>query len=180
MTPPEVERALKQMTVLVDTREQPTALAEARWRSFGVPHRRQKLDFGDYSAEFQTDDGVVSLSGCVTVERKMSLDELANCYCSQRERFTREFERAREAGARVYLLVECGSWEKAFSGDYRSRMAASSMVASMCTWMARYDCPIVFCTPRMTGKLVAEILRKEGRERMLDGRLDKDTPKTDG
>ena len=62
------------------------------------------------------------------IERKMNLDEICQCYCKQRGRFTREFERAQSAGAKMYLLIENADWEKAYSGDYRSQMAPSALI----------------------------------------------------
>ena len=66
------------------------------------------------------DTAVTVSPGCV-VERKMSLDELAACFCKGRSRFTKEFERARESGARIYLIVENASWENLLNGKYRTR-----------------------------------------------------------
>ncbi|MEG1407882.1 MAG: ERCC4 domain-containing protein, partial [Ruthenibacterium sp.] len=106
------------------------------------------------------------LSAHVSVERKMNLDELCQCYTKGRARFEREFARAAHAGAKVYLLVEDGNWEKALSGDYRSRMAPKSLVASMTAWLARYNCQLLFCAPETSGILLKEILFREGKERL--------------
>ena len=40
------------MQIVVDTREHRTVEAVKRWEAFGVPYRQDKLDFGDYGAEF--------------------------------------------------------------------------------------------------------------------------------
>lgn len=152
------------MVVLVDTREQETAAFRARVRAFGE-WRREKLDAGDYSAEFTLPDlGAVRVPAAV--ERKMDFTELANCYCQQRARFRREFERAKTAGVKIYLLVEGESWEKAYSGKYRSRMEPKALVASMLSWLARYDCQILMCAPETSGQLIRDVLYREGREMM--------------
>lgn len=172
MTPFEINDALEHMTVIVDTREQPTARLKGRLRQMGCPNERRKLDFGDYSAFFAYSDKVIDLSQKCVVERKMSLAELCQCYCQGRDRFTREFERAFKAGARVYLLVEDATWEHVYAGAYRSQMTPQSLVASMCAWMARYDCHLVFCRPETSGKLIKELLYREGKERMERGDFD--------
>ena len=119
----DVKRSLDSMVILVDTREQDTPSLRRRLELIKCPWERQKLDFGDYSAKCRLPDGEwLDLSPKVAVERKMSFDELCACFCRGRQRFTREFERARKAGATVYLLIENASWENAFAGKYHSKM----------------------------------------------------------
>ena len=47
-----LEKALESLTLLVDTREQDTPALRERLRSCGLPTRREKLDFGDYSCAY--------------------------------------------------------------------------------------------------------------------------------
>lgn len=162
MHPVEIKNALESMVILVDTREQDTPRLRARLRQMGLPWERHKLDFGDYSAKCSDLD----LADKVAVERKMDLDELCNCYCRERKRFEREFERAKTCGAKLYLLVEDATWEEAYSGQYRSRMKPESLVASMQAWLARYDCQILFCRPATSGRLIRDILYREMKERL--------------
>lgn len=145
---------------LVDTREQDTPRLRARLKEIGCPWERKKLNFGDYSVKCDA----IDLSETIAVERKMDLDELCNCYCKERKRFEREFERAKQAGAKVYLLIEDGSWEDAYSGKYRSRMSPESLVASIQAWLARYNCQVIFCRQHTTGKLIHDILYRELKE----------------
>lgn len=162
MHPFEVNAALESMVCLVDTREQDTPRLRARLKEIGCPWERRKLDFGDYSVRCSKLD----LSGTVSIERKMDLDEICNCYCKDRKRFEREFERAKQAGAKIYLLIENGSWEDAYSGKYRSRMSPQSLVASIQAWLARYNCQIIFCESKTTGRLIHGILYRELKERL--------------
>lgn len=170
MTIFEIDRAIDGMHVIVDTREQTNEKAVERWKSFGCPIVREKLDFGDYSARFIVDGKVVfDLSKAVTIERKYDLTEIAACFCGQRDRFIREFERAKNAGAKTYLLIENASWEKAYNGSYRSQMSPKAMIASLTTWLARYNCQLIMCRAETSGKLIAEILKREAKERMQAG-----------
>lgn len=171
-TPFEIGRALESLTVLVDTREQDTPALRRRLAALGHPWRREKLDFGDYSAELALPDGRrQSLAGRVAVERKMSLDELCQCFTGGRARFEREFRRAEQAGARIYLLVEGGSWEKLLAGEYRSRMRPDALAASLLAWSARYGLTPLFCRPETTGRVIGKILKYEAKAILERGAL---------
>lgn len=158
------------MTLIIDTREQDTDRLRRRIKQTGLSFVRQKLDFGDYSAKTTLDNGTeFDISSSVSIERKMNLDELCACYCKGRKRFTREFERAKSAGAKVYLLIENANWEKAYNGSYRSKMSPQALTASLFAWLARYNCQIVFCKEETSGKIIREILYREMKERLENG-----------
>lgn len=163
----EVKKALENIEILVDTREQKTSALYKRLKTIGFPYSREKLDFGDYSARTKFEDGTeFDISSSVAVERKMSLDELCACYCKGRSRFVKEFNRAKQANAKLYLLVEGANWENVINGKYRSKMSTQAFLASLIAWLARYDCQLIFCNPETTGKLIREILYREMKERL--------------
>lgn len=169
MHPIDIESTLKTMVITVDSREQTTEQSKRRYADFGVPWERGKLDFGDYSAAFTLPDGTeFSLKDKASVERKMNLSEICGCFTHDRARFTREFERAKQAGARTYLLIEEASWEKAYNGKYRSQMKPQALVASMLAWLARYDCQIIMCRAESSGHLIHDILYREAKERLTN------------
>lgn len=150
------------MTVLVDTREQDTQKARQRLHRIGVPVVREKLDFGDYSVRCSRLD----LRDTVVIERKMSLVELSQCFFQNRARFKREFERAKAKRAKVYLMVEGGSFEKIYRHQYRTKVAPSAYIGSLLAWLARYDCQIIFCDELTSGDLIHDILYRELKERL--------------
>ena len=163
----EIDTALKTLTVLVDTREQPTPRLKKRIKDMGIPAVRCKLDIGDYSAKVMLSDGTeYGLEKAVCVERKMNIDELCSCFCRERARFTREFERAKKAGAKIYLLVEGASWEKIYRHNYMSLMTPNALAASITAWLTRYNCVLIFCQPETSGRLIKEILYREMKERL--------------
>lgn len=160
-----VNAALKTMGVYVDTREQDTIRARKRLEVIGLPIQRKALPFGDYSAFCTLPNGeAFSLENRVAIERKMSLDEIAACYTRERPRFEREFERAKDAGAKIYLLIENGNWEKAYTGSYRSRVRPESLTASLLAWLSRYNCQLLFCREDTSGKLIHDVLYRELKE----------------
>lgn len=165
----DVDAALKSIIILVDTREQHTRLFDRRMETVGYPHERYKLNCGDYSIKCTLPDGSeYSLADQCVIERKYSLDELCMCFGSQRPRFEREFERARNSGCRIYLLVEDASWEKVLGGKYRSKFTPAALTASILAWMARYDLKIIFCSQLSTGMMIRNILYRELKERLSD------------
>lgn len=166
----DVNYALEHLTILVDTRERDTPKLRKRLKAMELPHERKKLDFGDYSIKCKLPDGEeITFQDIVAIERKHDISELATNFCSrdgERTRFTREFNRAKEKGAKLYLLIENASWDIAYSGDYRSQMAPKALVGSMQAWQARYNCSIIFCSSNLSGKLIANVLKKEVEERL--------------
>lgn len=168
MTAPEIENCLLSMTILVDTREQPSERARKRYQSFQCPHRRQKLDFGDYSAEFTLPDGQI-VQVDAAIERKMSLEEISTCLTKDRDRFRREFERARDAGASMYLLVENATWENLINGKYKTKFHKKAFLASITAWIARYNLKPIFCKAETSGQLIKEILYREMKTRLEAG-----------
>jgi len=165
MHPVDVDASLKSMVCLVDTREQDTPAFRERISHFDQ-WERHKLDAGDYSAKFLLPDSSWFFLP-VAIERKYAIDELCMCYCQQRGRFEREFERALEAHSKLYLLVEGGSWENIYTGKYRSHMNSKSLVGSILAWLARYNCQLIFCKKETSGQLIKDILYREGKEALL-------------
>ena len=166
----DIPQMINNVCLLIDTREQPTVRARERYAAFPC-FKREKLDFGDYSAEVTDPEGkIISLKDAVVIERKMSLDELCQCFTHDRGRFERELLRAKNIKAKVYLLVENASFENAYNGKYRSKMSAASLIGSLFSWLARYDICLLFCKAETSGKLIFDVLRYEMRvylERMV-------------
>ena len=166
MNPFEVKKTLETLTVLVDTREQPTKAFKRRIELIGLPHKRQKLNFGDYSASIFLNGSELSFERLFTIERKMSLDELCLCYGRERARFVREFERARESGAKMYLLIENATTENILNGKYKSKLNKNAFTASVFAWLARYDCQLIFCKAESTPRVMREVIYREVKERL--------------
>ena len=172
MTPFEVKRALDAAVLLVDTREQDTAAFRSRMDKVGLPYERYKLNAGDYSIKtVDENDTEINCERLFAIERKMSLDELAGCYTRDRERFTREFERAKECNTRLYLLVENATWENLYNGKYRSKFGSNAFAASLLAWLTRYDCRLIFCKAETSARLIHDILYRELKEHLERGEL---------
>lgn len=165
MTYNEITQILKSMVIIVDDREKDTQLLHQRLTSFPCAFMRKRLDFGDYSAEVTLPNGEkFSLADKVTIERKNSVDEICGNFTTKRIRFAKEFDRAAVVGAKTYILIENCSWEKIHNGAYRSKMTPASLLGSLTTWLARYNCQIIFCEPTSTSWLIHALLLHEMRE----------------
>lgn len=161
----EINIALNNAVLLVDTREQDTAAFRRRIEDIGLLHERIKLNCGDYSIKTVTDEGVcISMADRVAIERKMNIDELAQCFTRDRDRFRREFERAKANNTKLYMLIEGATWENIYTGRYRTKMHSKALIASVLAWLARYNCQILFCKAETSGKLIHDILYRELKE----------------
>lgn len=170
----EMNDVLSTFSILVDNREQRTPKAAERYAAFGVPYERVTLRYGDYCAMITLPSGRLydttrAVSPVCVVERKMSLEELAACFTHERDRFRREFERAAEARAKTYLLVENGSYEAIINHRYRSKFNPNAMLASLTAWAVRYDMTPVFCRQATSGRIIKEILYRDVKERLQRG-----------
>lgn len=164
----DVDSCLKNITIISDTREQPTDRYKRRMEQIGLPYVREKLDAGDYSCRCLLPDGSdFNLSQYIAIERKMNIDELCQCFTRDRKRFEKEFERAKAAGTKIYLLVENGSWEKVYGGKYRSKMTPQALIASIDAFRARYDMQLDFCKDETSGLLIRDILYRELKEKLI-------------
>lgn len=178
MTPIEIEQVLDSMIILHDTREQPTDRARRRYQSFGVPHEKAILDFGDYTynATLPSGEQIFDISGRIiprcAVERKMNLDELAMCFTKDRKRFEAEMQRAQAADGRMYFMIENATWENLMNGKYRSRFNAKAFLGSLTAWIVRYDLVPIFCKAESSGPLIKEILYRDLKQRLTDGEFD--------
>ncbi|MEE1047097.1 MAG: ERCC4 domain-containing protein [Clostridia bacterium] len=163
-----MENILQTMFLLVDTREQPTEQYYKRLDSVGIPYRRQKLDFGDYSCGYLASDGFeVLLDKEIVIERKMSLDEICANFTKGRDRFAREFERAANSSAKVHLIVENGNYEKILKGTYRSKLNSNSLLASFMAFADRYNISVHFCKPDTTPTLINKIFYHHIRNKLM-------------
>ena len=178
LDPIEAEECLRNMVFVADSREQPTKALKTRLR-YLEPYVRETVESGDYTAKTLLPDGTwFYLPVCV--ERKMNAGEIAGNFSRNRGRFIAEFNRARERGTKLYILIERATWESIYAGAYRSMMKPQSLIASIFTWSARYNCPVLLndvatmdgedpdkYTQRVSavsGKLIRDILHYEMRE----------------
>ena len=156
--------------VIVDSREKPKAIERTLqyFSNHGIEYEVSKLLFGDYMDWNRP--GVV-------VDRKQNIAELAKNCTVEHERFRREMEKARKAGAQLVVLVEQnrykdrGEWVEVDSIEDLLRWSSPhTMVRGekvyrvLASWTAKYPLRVEFCDKRSTGRRIAEILYRDENE----------------
>ena len=184
MIPTEIEACIDSMVIYCDSREQPTEEFNKRCKSFGCPYERQHLDYGDYTYDFLLPNGMMAhkndlVKGRAVVERKMSLEELSGNLCQEYERFRREFDRAKNNGARVYLLVQEATWEKIINHRYQTQFNEKAYLHRLLGLCSRYGVIPIFTQKELSGRMIREILEKELRTRLENGEYDERRDKED-
>jgi len=164
-TETELTAKLKDLQIIADSREQVNNHLTEYWDKKKVPYFTRKLDIGDYSAQL----GDMTLEKDVVIERKRNLDEICGNLTSDRDRFEREFLRAKASGTKVFLIVENATWTDIFLQNYRSKLSAKSLVASILSWQVRFNITVLFCAPENTPRLIYGILYYAAREQLLNG-----------
>lgn len=163
-TDKELAEELKKLTVICDTREKDTH-CEEYFKSKKIPTVTRKLDAGDYSAQI----GDLSMEREIVVERKRNLDEICGNFTIERERFEREFMRAKAYGTKVVLIIENATWTDIFLGNYRSKTSSKSLFGSLLSWMVRFNITVTFCKPEETARIIYGIFYYYAKERLLYG-----------
>jgi ERCC4-type nuclease len=159
----EAKKALKDLTVVIDTREQVNQHVIDWLDAKKVQHKTRKLDVGDYSAML----GDRTLERDVVIEKKNGLDEIAGNFTVDRQRFENEFLRAKAGGTKVFLLIENATWEDIYAHNYLSRLEPKALAASLLTWQTRYGITIIFCRSEGTGRMIYNILYYWAREALV-------------
>ena len=153
--------------IIVDTREHKDAITNiiTFFHTNGYEYERSKLYIGDYM-EYG--------NPLLVIDRKQSIQELAQCCTSDHERFKRELERAKKVGAHLVILVEQDRYKDRDEwirvDDIEDLMRWSSphtqvrgekVYRVLASWRAKYPISVVFCDKQSTGRMITEILYEQ-------------------
>lgn len=167
ITDKEIKKILSDLVIVVDTREKVgknNHILEYLEKN-GIKYVREKLDVGDYSYKFQN---YPQYSGMVAIERKQSLDEIVGNFIQHRDRFDREFERAKQSNVTMNLVLESTTWTKIFNGSYRSQVHPNNIMANIVRLADKHQCPVYFTKPSETGELVYNLIIWNLRRRLKE------------
>lgn len=164
-TDSELLKTLQRLEVVVDTREQKNTHITSFLTGKNVPCVSRKLDIGDYSCQL---DGM-TFEKDFCVERKANLDEIAGNFTEGRERFEREFIRARAFNTKVFLVVENASWQDIYSHNYSSKLNEKALLASLMAWQVRYNVTVILCDKGNSPKMIYGLLWYAAREKLMGG-----------
>lgn len=158
MTDRELDNVLRDMTVIIDTREKKNDHLLKYFNDNGIKWVCKKLDTADYSFELPNYKHL-GFDRKFLVEKKNSLNEITGNFTSSRERFQREFERIEDE--HLHLVIENATWKKVVNGSYRSKMHPNSLIASLLSWSVRYGFKVWFVGKDESPMLIYNILRYE-------------------
>lgn len=158
MTDRELNDVLRDMVIIVDTREKKNEHLLKYLNDNGIKWVCKKLDTADYSFELPNYKHL-GFDRKFLVEKKNGLNEITGNFTSSRERFQREFERIEDE--HLHLVIENTTWKKVVNGSYRSKMHPNSLIASLLSWSIRYDFKVWFVGKDESPMLIYNILRYE-------------------
>lgn len=155
--------------LLIDTREKPKAI-EGIIHTFDANHiryERTKLFIGDYMDWSRPN---------IIVDRKQSIQELAQNCTSDHARFKAELERAKSVGAQLVILVEQNRYKDRerwihvetiedlmLWSSPHTTIRGEKVYRVLRAWIAKYPIRVEFCDKRQTGRRILEIIYGEGR-----------------
>ena len=146
----EIKKALSELTIIIDSREQVNFHISSWLDGKGIQHITRALETGDYSAML---DGE-TFEDEIVIERKANIDEIAGNFTQGRERFEREMIRAKANGIKVFLIIENASWHDILLHNYHSQLKPQSLIASLLSWQVKYNITIMFCRQDETAQLL--------------------------
>ena len=161
------------MFIVEDTRNKPGKhdIKSDYFKEKGIGVIRSKLAYGDYALMPER-----------AVDTKQDIYELAYDIDSDHKRFKAELIGARDAGCKLYILVEneegvdslstLNEWQepmyhfemrKTKSGNPRTRRIEGSRLAKACKTMSeRYGATFLFCATDHAGHFIERLLEKGG------------------
>ena len=146
-TDSEIQKILKSMIILVDSREKSASHITEYFDKHKIKYEVMALPSGDYSFAL---DAIPELDlphktyyyNDILLERKNSLEELSGCFSQTRERFNDEWSRC--YAKRKYLLVENNTYEDLVNGRYNTQYNSKSFLGSLHSFNAKYGLEVAF------------------------------------
>ncbi len=154
-----------QKLLIIDSREKPHAIEKIinYFDRHEIEHVTSKLLFGDYM-DYK--------NPLLVIDRKQNIAELAKNCTVEHERFRRELDRVKLAGAQLVILIEQNRY-KNLRGETVEVSEISDLIGwsnphtmvtgekvfrVLVSWCAKYPIRAVFCDKRSTGRYIDEIL----------------------
>lgn len=150
--------------IIVDSREKPKAIERTLdyFEKNGIEYEVSKLLFGDYMDWNRPQ---------IVIDRKQNIAELAKNCTIESDRFRREMEKAKKAGATLVILVEQNrykdrnKWIEVESirdllmwSSPHTIVRGEKIYRVLASWSAKFPIRVEFCDKRSTGRKIVEIL----------------------
>ena len=154
----EIKEISKSMIVLIDKREKVNNHITDYFDKHKIAYREQTLEFGDYSfllpaARRMSQDTYFHKD--IVIERKNSLEELSGNLGKERDRFEKEFLKAKSNNCEIHLLVESPrGYNDIMEHKYDTEFKPLSYIASLKSWENRYDIKTQFVDKQYSGYII--------------------------
>lgn len=156
LTHDQIKKLSKEMVILIDTREKVNDHILNYFNKKNIAYRQQALEFGDYSFMLPKVDGLLCnelyFHKEIVIERKNSLEELSGNLGKGRERFEKEFLKARNNGCSIHLIVENPQgYNDIMRHNYNTDFKPVAYMASLKSFEQRYDLKVQFIDKQYSG-----------------------------
>ena len=152
--------------ILIDRREKKLHIKEY-YDKLNIHNEFSTVDYGDYSIKIISNPILKNKEDIifnVSVERKASLDELANNLTKGKTRFMREMERCKKDEGNMIIMIENATYMDIIQHNYKSDLSPKSFLALLHTIYDRYDVPFIFIEEEASSLFVYNYLKYYCRE----------------
>ncbi|MED2749618.1 ERCC4 domain-containing protein [Bacillus thuringiensis] len=171
-TDKEIEKILKTLTIVIDTRENVNDHIRDYLHQKGIPIKNQKLDTGDYGCMIPKNEELGIPRDIYLdrrIERKMSIDEItSNLQKDTQTRFENELIRSKDIPFTLIVEDQRG-YEKILKGDYKSRYNPLALLGRLNTFKAKYDFEIVYLDKKFVGNWIYYVLYYHAKHYLKTG-----------
>ncbi|WP_144640067.1 ERCC4 domain-containing protein [Bacillus cereus] len=156
-TDKEIEKILKTLTIVIDTRENVNGHILDYLHQKGIPIKNQKLDTGDYGCMIPKNEELgiprdIYLDS--RVERKAHMDEItSNLQKDTQTAFENELIRSKDIPFTL-IVEDLKGYEKMLKGQYRSKYSPLALLGRLNTFKAKYNFEIVYLDKKFSGNWI--------------------------
>ena len=176
-TDAEIKTLLKNICIIVDTREQVWGNIEEYFKKNNIQYRREKLNQGDYSACLVSNEETMPLGVIrdmyfdneIVIERKASIDELAgNMKEPDRTRLKKEFSYLKSRGTKVHFFIQDKDYDVNLrKGNYRSEYNPKALYGSIKSFETEFNFTVRPLSENTIGSEIYNTLHYHIKNRLL-------------
>ena len=165
-TQSQIDKILKEIVVLVDTREQENKHILDYFDKKGIKYKVKKLEFGDYSAMICKNEELgilqdISFEDNFVIEKKNSLEEISGNLTNDRTRIENEFIRAKQRNCNIHLLIENSSYNDIYHHNYRTNFNEKAFCNSLLSMINKFNIKLHFIEKENTAIHMLRIMQIE-------------------
>jgi len=154
----DIKQISKSIIILIDKREKVNSHITDYFDKHKIPYQKQTLDFGDYSFLLPAAGPIPQDSYFhkdIVIERKNSLEELSGSLGKERDRFEKEFLKAKSNDCKIHLLVENPrGYNDIMEHQYDTAFKPLAYISSLKSWENRYDIKTQFVDKQYSGYII--------------------------